>query len=152
MIDEDLQSPTKRRRITSATSVKTEPSSPPPAVAVPLPTIPIASLPTPLVHDIKIQYFVTAKVDVRLSIGPDNRIHLVNHHDVNVTVPAGVVLAGYYSGKWWSPAKSKDQAETSADLRFKLDGPDSLVWYESSLKTVKDLILEKEASLPDLRF
>ena len=34
----------------------------------------------------------------------------------------------------------------------KLDGPDSLVWYESSLTTVKDLILAKEASLPDLRF
>ena len=85
--------------------------------------IPVSQLP-PLVHDIKL---LSARVkDLALCVAapaaPDSgALFIANRSEADVSIPAGTLVAGFFTGRWMQIAQDGDALDPTRDVAFTLD-------------------------------
>lgn len=125
---------------------------------VPGQAVPAASVPGPLVHEIKMPSLRNSDLKLLLVVG--KRIFVRNDSDSTCRVPRGTLVAGFYKGKWWQdkakkaskPKKSEapEAAEPSeTDVPFELKDADDLIQHAGKLVSLGSVILTKRESAPD---
>ena len=81
-----------------------------------------------------------------ISVG--SRIFLSNRQSADVVLPAGLVLAGFYKGKWWQLKGDNDDGVSPADFAFDLQDATTPIMLGNKYTTVGTAIKQKRETDP----
>lgn len=96
---------------------------------------------TPLTHKITL----AASKNLEMSIAVGHRIFLKNTSKEPVMLRKGVILAGFYKGKW---ANDSTAATSHRDLRFELHSAEDMVLMGNNYTSMGEIVKTKRATAP----
>ena len=88
--------------------------------------------------------------DVRLSIRTGNVVYLVNDSGTDVTVPSGVLCAGFGPGTW-ANSESAESINHDKQLLFRLNGHEDLVQFNGVIESLGEVLSKARAQRPEIQ-
>ena len=106
--------------------------------------IPVSQVP-PLVHDIKLLSARMKDLDLALCVAapaaPDSgALFIANRSEADVSIPAGTLVAGFFTGRWLQIVQDGDALDPTRDVAFKLDSAYSPVLVGGIVMTVGEAL------------
>ena len=98
----------------------------------------------PLTHKVKMSSVRSRDVALQVAapaVGAESGIFIANRSDADVEIPAGTLVAGFYSGKWvTNPTEDQVEPEKDVAFNFTMTGPDSQVLLGGVLMTLLEAV------------
>ena len=140
-VTDDSGPATKKRRVMD-TAPKQDPVPVPNPESV-IDSMALGDLPT-LCYEAK----VTANPKLVLKVTIGQGVFLENQTDVDESIKAGVVLCGYYKGKFWSPDSTPEEPSEKSDVIFRISSNNDRVMFNSNWVTLGEIIRAKRELTP----
>ena len=141
--DSSTGRPTKRPRLTEAEGAKVETQAETEVKDAKIESKDLSDLPT-LCYEAKVT--ANPKLVVKVTIGQG--VFLENTGTSDESIKAGVVLCGYYKGKFWSPDSTSEAPSEKADVTFRLTSNLDHVMLNSKYQPLGDIIKAKRQLTP----
>ena len=141
--DSSTGRPTKRPRLTEAEGAKVETQAETEVKDAKIESKDLSDLPT-LCYEAKVT--ANPKLVVKVTIGQG--VFLENTVTSDESIKAGVVLCGYYKGKFWSPDSTSEAPSEKADVTFRLTSNLDHVMLNSKYQPLGDIIKAKRQLTP----
>ena len=134
---------TKRRRVMDTVAAPQQNPVPTPMGESVIDSMALGSLPT-LCYEAK----VTANPKLMLKVTIGQGVFLENPTDTDESIKAGVVLCGYYKGKFWSPDSTGEEPSEKSDVIFRVSSNNDHVMFNSKWVTLGEIIRAKRELTP----
>ena len=141
--DESSGPANKKRRVMESENGKAETAGAEDAKESEIEAKEAADLPT-LCYEAKVT--CNPKLVVKVTIGQG--VFLENTSSTDESIKAGVVLCGYYKGKFWSPDSTSEEPSEKSDVRFILQSDSDCVMLNSKYQQLSDIIKAKRHLTP----